>query len=271
MRWYQGHRRENRVGRNFSPGFTLIELLVVIAIIAILAAILLPALSQAKSRAQTIACLNNLRQLQLCWHMYAHDNDDVITPNNYVYEVDIGSTNSPTLGEDDMTWCRGIAPLDTNEINSTISLLFNYNQSAAIYHCPADNSTIDDYPEMLRKRSYNMSNSANCAADNHFRKYAEIRNPAGLFIFIDTNENDIWDSTFGVLSSTDYFWANYWLDIPADRHQRGCNLTFADGHVEHWQWRTAKNVLYLGAPAYNNTDLQDLRRLQNCIKGAGGN
>jgi prepilin-type N-terminal cleavage/methylation domain-containing protein/prepilin-type processing-associated H-X9-DG protein len=250
--------------------FTLIELLVVIAIIGILAAMLLPALSQAKSRAQTIVCLNNLKQLQLCWHMYTHDNDDVIPPNNFVYQVTMGSTNAPTLGEDEITWCRGLAPLDTNLINASTSLLFIYNQNAAIYHCPADQSTISGYPNMLRKRSYNVSNSANCATDNHFRKYSEIKVSTTLFVFIDTAENDIWDSTFGVIPS-DSFWAEYWLDIPADRHQRGCNITFADGHAEHWKWRASKNGLSLGEPAHSDDDLQDLWRIQQCIKGAGGN
>jgi prepilin-type processing-associated H-X9-DG protein len=91
-----------------------------------------------------------------------------------------------------------------------------------------------------------------------------------LFVFIDTAENDIWDSTFGVIPS-DSFWAEYWLDIPADRHQRGCNITFADGHAEHWKWRASKNGLSLGEPAYSDDDLQDLWRIQQCIKGAGGN
>src|SRR6202012_877611 len=100
-----------------------------------------------------------------------------------------------------------------------------------------------------RKRSYNMSNSSNCTDDNHFRKYPEIHVPTGLFVFIDTDENDIWDSTFGVMPS-DSYWSEYWLDIPADRHRRGCNITFADGHVEHWKWRAAKAVLTLGEPAY---------------------
>ena len=250
---------------------TLIELLVVIAILAILAALLLSALSQAKQRAYTLVCLNNLKQLQLCWHMYTHDNEDVMPPNNFVYTVDMGSTNNPTLGEDDITWCRGLAPLDTNEINAATSLLFAYNQSGAIYHCPADHSTITDQPEMQRKRSYNMSNSANCASDNHFRKYSEIRTPTGLFIFIDTDENDIWDSTFGVIPDDYPYWANYWLDIPADRHAQGGNLTFADGHAEHWKWRTHKSGLILGQHAQSDDDLQDLRRLQQCIKGAGGN
>jgi prepilin-type N-terminal cleavage/methylation domain-containing protein/prepilin-type processing-associated H-X9-DG protein len=256
-----------------AAGFTLVELLVVIAIIAILAALLLPALSQAKQRAYTLVCLNNLKQLQLCWHMYAHDNDDVITPNNYVYTVDMGTTNSPTApqSEDQMTWCRGIAPQDTNEITELTSLLFNYNRNASIYHCPADYSTIDGFPNLLRKRSYNMSNSANCSDDNHFRKCSEIKVPTALFIFIDTNENDIWDSTFGVIPQDYPYWSKYWLDIPADRHQRGGNLTFADGHAEHWKWRAAKNVLALGQPAYCDDDLQDLRRLQNGIKDAGGN
>ena len=252
-------------------GFTLVELLVVIAIIAILAAMLLPVLGKAKQRANSIYCLNNLKQLQLCWHMYYHDNDDVLVPNNFVYSVTMGSTNSPTLGEDDMTWCRGIAPLDTNMITAAASLLFVYNQNAAIYHCPSDQSTVDGFPGTLRKRSFNMNNSANCANDDHFRRYAEIKSPTQLFVFIDTDENDIWDSTFGIIPQNNPFWSNYWLDVPADRHLRGGNLTFADGHGEHWKWRTAKNVLTLGSPAYNNDDLQDLRRLQQCIKGAGGN
>src|SRR5690242_897433 len=161
-------------------GFTLVELLVVIVVIGIVAAFLLPALNQAKSRAQTIVCLNNLKQLELCWLMYAHDNNDVLAPNNFVYYVSMGSTNDPALGEDKMTWCRGIAPLDTNPITAGTSLLFIYNQNAKIYHCPADYSTIVGYPDLLRKRSYNMSNSANCSSDNHFRKYTEIRVPTSL-------------------------------------------------------------------------------------------
>src|SRR6202012_1294909 len=109
--------------RCHGSAFTLIELLVVIAIIAILAAMLLPVLSKSRATALSISCENNLKQLQLCWHMYYHDNDDVITPNNFVYGVTMGGTNSPVLSEDDMTWCRGLAPLDTNEISEATSLL----------------------------------------------------------------------------------------------------------------------------------------------------
>jgi prepilin-type N-terminal cleavage/methylation domain-containing protein/prepilin-type processing-associated H-X9-DG protein len=256
--------------RRRGAGFTLIELLVVIAIIAILAALLLPALSQAKARAYTIACENNLKQLQICWHMYTHDNEDVIPPNNFVYQVTMGSTNDPTLGEDGLTWCRGLAPLDTNDITEGTSLLFIYNRSQAIYHCPADRSTVTGYPGMLRKRSFNMSNSANCSQDNHFRTYNEIPAPVDLFVFIDTDENDIWDSTFGTMPMNSW-WSSYWLDIPADRHQNGCDITFADGHAEHWRWQAPKTGLLLGSHTQSDADLRDLRRLQQHIKGAGGN
>src|SRR4051794_23106977 len=143
--------------------FTLVELLVVIGVIAILASLLLPALSKGKARAQTIDCIDHLRQLQLCWHMYSHDNDSIMTPNNYVYSVTMGSTNSPVIGEDDMSWCRTIARRDTNPMNDQTSLLFEYNRNSSIYHCPADQSTVDDHPNLLRNRSFNMSNSINCS------------------------------------------------------------------------------------------------------------
>ena len=250
--------------------FTLIELLVVIAVIAILAAMLLPALARAKQKAFTISCLNNLKQLQICWHSYAHDNENVMTPNNFVYLVQVGTTNQSQLGEDEMTWCRSIAPEDGYPINENTSLLYRYNQHVGIYHCPADRSTVKNQPDKLRNRSYNMSNSVNCRMDNHFRKYDEVRVPTQLFVFIDTHEDAIWDATFGVLPRGSH-WQDYWLDVPADRHQQGANVSFADGHAERWKWRTSKKGIPVGGHTTGPDDLQDLRRIQQHIKGTGGN
>jgi prepilin-type N-terminal cleavage/methylation domain-containing protein/prepilin-type processing-associated H-X9-DG protein len=252
-------------------GFTLVELLVVIAIIAILASLLLPVLSKGKARAQTIDCVDHLRQLQLSWHMYAHDNGDTLVLNNFVYYVSMGTTNQPSLGVDRDTWCHSIAPFDPNPISSTNSLLFDYNRNAAIYHCPADTSTVLGRPGQLRNRSFNMSNSINMEQADHFTKETEIRSPSTLFVFIDTDADEITDPTFGVISVGDYY-QDYWLDIPADRHNtRGANLTFADGHVETWKWKERKAGRIAGSACINEDDLDDLRRLQNCIKGAGGN
>jgi prepilin-type N-terminal cleavage/methylation domain-containing protein/prepilin-type processing-associated H-X9-DG protein len=250
--------------------FTLIELLVVIAIIAILAALLLPALGGARERTRTVSCLNNLRQLQVCWFQYADDNAGTMVPNNFVYFVSVGSSNSSRLGEDSLTWCHSLAPLDTNPINHSSSLLFAYHSSPGIYHCPADRSTVEGRPDLPRNRSYNMSNSINCWQADGYRKYSQIRNPVSLFVFIDTHENTIWDSTFGVLELGS-FWQDYWLDVPADRHQRGANISFTDGHAETWRWRSGKSNNYIGGHVANDADLEDLRRLQQHIKGADGN
>jgi len=258
----------NRPARH--SGFTLIELLVVIAVIAILAAMLLPALARAKQKAWTISCLNNLKQLQICWHSYAHDNENVMTPNNFVYSVQVGTSNQAQLGEDEMTWCRSIAPEDGYPINDNTSLLYRYNQNVAIYHCPADRATVKGQPDKLRNRSYNMSNSVNCHLDNHFRKCDEVRVPTQLFVFIDTHEDAIWDATFGVLPLGGH-WQDYWLDVPADRHQQGPNISFADGHAEHWKWRAPKKGIPVGGHTAGPDDLKDLRRIQRHIKGAGGN
>lgn len=249
----------------------MIELLVVIAIIAILAALLLPVLGVAKARARTIDCVDHLRQLQYCWHMYIHDNDGNLPANNFVYDVSMGTTNPPVLGDNSISWCHSLAPFDPNPISDTNSLLFYYNQNPAIYHCPADTSTVQGSPDLLRNRSFNMSNSIDCTNDNHFVKELEIPIPTKLFVFIDTDADEILDSTFGVIPIGDRF-QDWWLDIPASRHNStSCNLTFADGHVETWKWKAPKGGHSAGTPAVSDDDLDDLRRLQDCIKGAGGN
>lgn len=113
-----------------------------------------------------------------------------------------------------------------------------------------------------------MEISLNCSdASSTFHKFTEIQNPSPscLFVLIDTHEKDIWDATFGVFSLGRTYSA-YWLDLPADRHNRGANLSFADGHIEHWKWKAPKIYDYTFAPAHGPDDLADLQRLQECIK-----
>ncbi len=222
---------------------------------------LLPALSKAKGKAQGTACLDNQRQLQLCWILYTDDHDGVMPPNRITPTGGIGSTSLQD------SWVIGNAQTDRTPSNIINGLLFPYNRSVAIYHCPADQSTITGLPQVRRFRSYMLNAYLNCnPVDTRIKvRYGQLQNPATVFAFIDVSEALINDGAFFVrwLGMPDGDKA--WNDYPADRHGQGANLSFADGHSEHWRWKWPKRNTQLSQPVANSTDLLDLRRLQQTL------
>ena len=240
--WPCPRRRE--LARAPAKGFTLIELLVVIAIIAILAAILLPALSSARERAQGLICLNNTHQLALAWQLYADDHNGELPYN-------LGMT--PGGSRTNINWVNNVMTWDTSSDNTNLATLTQaslgvYAQGETrMYRCPSDRALSSlQYAAgwSARIRSYSMNAMVGDAGDftaggfnvnnpdyTQFFKITQILRPAGIFVFLDEHPDSIDD---GYFVNKAYHWQ--WIDLPASYHNNAAAFSFADGHSELHSW-----------------------------------
>lgn len=254
-------------------GFTLMELLVTVAIIAILAALLLPAVSQSKGRALNAVCIGNFKQLTAGWRMYADDNGGRLVPVNF--------KAIPNPGQSVITsnaWVRGsmnddaveYPPLQPGVFDSTNvngvkwGNLFQYSSALGIYRCPQDKVTVDG---VLRVRSYSINGwmgGTTVHGQHQFRVFRHERDivnpsPSKAWVFIDEHERSINDGWFAV----DMVGNLGMLDAPASRHGGSFALSFADAHVETWKLTDDRTKKWRTLPIANNPVNPDWQKLRD--------
>ena len=262
--------------RTGCSAFTLIELLVVIAIIAVLAALLLPALGSAKIKAQGIQCLSNLKQLQLVFLIYPDDYNDRLTSSGYTSPVE------PTAWVNGWEDFNGSNPDNTDPgtlLDANRAKFAPYLRGIAIYKCPADRSTVSVGGKPVpRLRSMSMGQQwagpgdwldpAGAGANDTSKKYrvfykkTQIDNAPMRFVFVDEHPDGINAGGFANMMVENPGSARI-IDFPASYHNGAGGISFSDGHTEIRKWRDARtrppvhydNSLVLGVDSPNNQDM----------------
>ncbi len=218
-------------------GFTLIELLVVIAIIAILLAILLPALNRVKEQGKRAVCLHNLKQLSLAWIMYADENNDVLVNGAIGY-----SNQNMSWGDHrgEIAWVDGLGPRgneDAQRVEIEEGALWPYVKDHAMYKCPTGlPGEALTYAIMFSMNAVEHT-WVKGIRGTHIKRKSEIYNPAPALRLVFIDEGYMTPDAYAV-----YYHQETWFDSPPVRHGDGSTLSFADGHADHWKWKGTDTI-----------------------------
>ncbi len=268
-------RRQCGAGRTGPPAFTLIELLVVVAIIAILAAMLLPALTKARQKAQGVSCMSNHNQIIKAWHMYLDDNRDILVQSvsgvdtmGGTYAVQHQLTPPVYAG-----WCQGWLDWTTSADNTNVLFLsadvysklgVYLARNYGVYKCPADNfvspaQVSAGYRSRARSISGNIGVGDGSAEIGPFNAIYRHIKRAGDFIYPAPAENWVYtDEQPDSINDAGLYNPDSptaWTDVPATYHNGACGFSFADGHSEIHKWRASLSTPAARGVSYTDTDI----------------